>query len=72
MSTPLRSRRTEPARWGWWRDRWSRHLVAALERRLEIDACAHDGVSACPICRLVTCVGFLPAPPADGAGPDSR
>ncbi|WP_369138322.1 hypothetical protein [Modestobacter versicolor] len=58
MSTPGTAPRH---RWRWWHDRWSRHLVAALERRLEAEACAHDGVTLCRVCRLVTCVGFLPA-----------
>lgn len=44
-----------------WRRWWARRLVAALERRLQTEACAHDGLSLCPVCRLVTSVGFLPA-----------
>jgi hypothetical protein len=66
---PARLRTAAPRRRSWWQDRWARHLVATLERRLEREACPHDGTTWCPLCRLVTCVGFLPASAAPPDGP---
>ena len=55
------ARTSTAARWEQW---WGHHLVVALECRLQREACPHDGTVTCPLCVLVTGLGFLPMPPA--------